>query len=226
MATITTDEASTVRVRGFAELEAEPDFAVVTFQIERLDDDADEALAFAADAADECRTALTGATGVRRFAISRVRNLEIRHWDADSERYLFGGYRATLSGTATVGAPAVGAVVAALVSAGAQVGWVAWDLDADNPAFRAVRAQAVADAHRAAEDFAVALDARLGVLVTLADPGLLDQGSRHTSTTSEMVASPAAGAAEDLPIDPEPQTVYATVEACFALAGPVRTTPT
>ena len=129
------------------------------------------------------------------------------------------GHAATVSGTADVTAEEVGVVVTVLVAAGARIGWLGWDLDVDNAAYRKVRQEAVADAHRAASDFAEAVGASLGALVTLADPGLLGAGvpSEHGDLSIRASASYSIEPVEELDLDPEPQTVSAHVEACFRL---------
>ena len=68
--------------------------------------------------------------------------------------------------------PAVDAVVKPETATGA-----CWNFLICLAAIRDMRAKAVADARRAAEDFAAALGRELGPLVVLSDPGLLGAAS-------------------------------------------------
>lgn len=219
MSTITTDPTTTVSVRGDAELEVAPDFATVSLACTSRAPASDDALRAAGRLAEQVRAVLTDRAGVRTFTIGRVRVSEVTHWDREREQHLRTGYSATVSGRADIGTAAVGPTVTALVTAGAQISWVSWGLFTDNAAYREVRKLAVAEAHRAAEDFADAVGAPLGVLVTLADPGLLGAGvpQDHEMLYSRASASIEPEPAEDLDLDPEPQTVTARVEACYRL---------
>jgi uncharacterized protein YggE len=177
----------------------------------------------ASDDAARCRAVLAESDGVRQSRISRVRVQELSHWDKKRDQYISDGYSAALTGTAEIVVREVAGVIERLVAAGARIGWVGWDIDRDNPAYREARKLAVGDAHRAAVDFADAIGADLGSLATLADPGLLAAGSgrvRDDGATSVVHSSMGAGDTDpdELEIDPEPQHVQAHVEACFYLA--------
>lgn len=219
MTTIITEPTTTVSVRGEAELEVAPDDATVSFGCTSRAATSDDALRAAGRLAEQVRDVLTGRAGVRAFTLGRVRVSEVTHWDQQREQQIHDGYSATVSGRADIDTAAVGPTVTALVAAGAQVSWVSWGLFADNPAYREVRKAAVAEAHRAAEDFADAVGAPLGVLVTLADPGLLGAGvpDRGERLYSRASASITPEPLDDLELDPEPQTVTARVEACYRL---------
>ena len=177
-----------------------------------------KALERAATVADACRAVLADAAGVRRNELGRVRVHERRHWSEERDRWIADGFAASVSGSADVDVAEVGRVVGVLVAAGATVNWVGWSLDDDNVAYREVRKLAVAEAHRAAEDFADAVGAWLGPLVSLADPGLLGAGvpdGGHHRVLSAALHSDAEPT--ELDLDPEVQEVHARVEACFAL---------
>lgn len=222
MTTITTDPTTTVSVRGDAELEVAPDDATVSFACTSRAAASDDALRSAGRLAEQVRAVLTDRAGVETFTIGRVRVSEVTHWDREGEQPIHDGYSATVSGRADVDTAEVGPTVTALVAAGAQISWVSWGLRSDNPAYREVRKLAVAEAHRAAEDFADAVGVPLGVLITLADPGLLGAGvpqQHDVRYAGSASASFTPEPLEDLDLDPEPQTVTARVEACFRLGA-------
>jgi len=101
------------------------------------------------------------------------------------------------------------------------------DRDTESRARRAVRRLAVADAADAANDFAFALGAILGKLITLADPGLLGtssfqgatRASAHMAVASAAMSTPSWEGQVDL--DPGVITITANVEASYevTLAG-------
>jgi hypothetical protein len=218
-ATILTGPATTVSVRGDAHLDVDPDHGTISFSVETHASTAAKALERAVRIADTCREALADAAGVRRVEIGRARVRERKHWNQKQDRWIADGHDATIGGSTDVSAADVGAAVAALVAAGAQVNWVGWSLDDDNPAYREVRKLAVAEAHRAAVDFADAVGTTLGALVTLADPGLLGAGVPVHDDRMVMHAEMAAPVVEELELDPERQTIFARVEACFGLGS-------
>ena len=85
-----------------------------------------------------------------------------------------------------------------------------WQLDRDHPGFRQVRTEAVADAFRAAEDFAVALGRDLGELTVLADSGLLAAGGggggeQPVARMALKMEGAAPGGAALPATDPAPQ---------------------
>lgn len=221
MTAITTNDTTTVAVRGFAELEVPPDYATIAFNVEATADDADDALESAGEDAEACRAALDAATGVRKSGLSRVRVRELSHWDKKKDIHVSDGFSATLSGSVEIDTAHVGELVTRLVTAGARISWVGWDIDADNAAYREARKIAVTDAHRAATDFADAVCASLGSLATLADPGLLEAGRReHTDGVNADFSVASYSMPQErteLELDPELQQVRAHVEACFFL---------
>jgi uncharacterized protein YggE len=217
-ATIVTSPATTVSVRGEADLDVDPDYATISFSVETDASTAPKALERAARIADACRATLADAAGVHHARLGRVRVRERRHWSEKQDRWISDGHAASVSGSTDVATADVGGTVAALVAVGAQVGWVGWALNEDNPAYREVRKLAVADAHRAAVDFADAIGTTLGALVTLADPGLLGAGVPDRYERMQVHASASVVPdADELELDPEQQNVAARVEACFSL---------
>lgn len=92
-----------------------------------------------------------------------------------------------------------------------------WELRPGSPAHRKVRRAAVADAMARAREYAAALGAEVTALLELAD---------GTPVQERPIMLAAAGgyrgggAAPDLHLDPQPQTVQATVQARFAISPP------
>jgi uncharacterized protein YggE len=214
-------EPATVSVRGTAVLEVPPDEALVHLEASRLDPDRERAVVGVREAVQAVRAALATATGVRGFGFNRQSVAEQGHWDEDSKTHVTEWF-ASVGGTATVDPDAVGSVTGLVVAAGAQVSGVEWLARPDNPGFREVRRQAVADAARAAADFAAALDGTLGALVALADPGLLDAGQGALSPARPLSHRHlSAGAGPDsyeIDLDPRAVELRATVEARYVLA--------
>ena len=94
---------------------------------------------------------------------------------------------------------------------------VSWHVDGDNPAWRDVRAAAIADAISKGRDYAEALDGTVTKVDHVADAGLLGAGqgpffARAASLSGAGIA--ASGVPGDSPsLDPVPQEISAVVEA-------------
>ncbi len=106
---------------------------------------------------------------------------------------------------------------------------VLWQVDADNPAWPRVRADAIRAAIAKGRDYAAALGGTLNRIEHVADVGLLG-GDRaaHPHTRFELAEGTASmfgdGAAPTL--DPAPQELGATIEARFvATAAPLTEPP-
>jgi len=206
---------TTINVRGFARVEVGPDFAAIHCSANAEADSAVEAQDRAADTAEAMRTAAAETVGVRSLRLSRVSVYERQQWNDKTQTQESAGWSATISGVCEADVPEAGAVTGMLVEAGATVGHVQWCLEEDNPAYREVRTRAVHDARRAADDFAAALSARVGELISLADPGLLTGGAPEGMPRAAMFDSVRATKA--VPIDSVDIEVSATVEASYRL---------
>ncbi len=94
---------------------------------------------------------------------------------------------------------------------------VSWDVDADNPAWPEVRADAIRAAVTKGRDYAAALGGALVRVEQIADAGLLgSSGSRLFSGTpfAQSGWREQSAPQEDRPsLDPQPQELAATVEA-------------
>ena len=205
-----------LRVRGSASREVEPDYAVIHVALEARHEQRAAAVAAAQDLLAEFRSATVDHDDIRASRISGIRVVEDYRWDAATSSQVAVGWLASLSGQVEAQSADVPAVTGRLAGTGAQLGYLDWRLDQDNPAFREVRAEAVADAVRAAEDFAAAVGRPLGELQVLADPGLLAANDAARPMMARAMAAEAGGAGP-IDLDPAPQTVQASVEATFGL---------
>ena len=205
-----------LRVRGHANVDAEADFAVLAISIVHEADSAAAALGETTSIVNELREA-TDAEDVREVALSRLTVTRTYRWEEKTGEQLPAGWQAAISGSVAAGAEDVNAVADRIAGTGAEIVNLRWELDLDNPAYREVRRAAVAAAHRAAEDFADALDRDLGELRELADPGLLGSDQPPTMMASPMMARGRleADAGAQLELDPPQIPVTATVEATF-----------
>ena len=90
-----------------------------------------------------------------------------------------------------------------------------WQLRPDSPIHREARREAVGAAVARAREYAEALGARLTGLIEIADTGL----AGPTAMTRAAYQVDGGGPPE-LDLDPEQQTVHATVEARFTITAP------
>jgi uncharacterized protein len=98
-----------------------------------------------------------------------------------------------------------------------QINFPQWQLDPDNAAWPAVRAQAVGDAVRRAREYAAALGSELFYLEHLADAGLLARDSGGARPAARLAAMTSGGPTGPS-LDPVPQELVATVEARFRVS--------
>ncbi len=102
-----------------------------------------------------------------------------------------------------------------------------WRLRRSSPVYREARGRAVAEALARARDYAEAIGSRVTGLLELADTGLTSTSNPHYAGGGDSVLSfgarsIATGAAEPptLDLEPQQQTVYASVEARFQAVQP------
>ena len=211
-----------LNVRGEATEEVAPDYANLSCSAVARDENAPAAQNTADATASAMREAVSDAPGVRSLRLSRVSVHEVREWSEEKHTHVLVGWEARIGGTCEVDAEVAGDIAGALVEAGAELGGVTWCLEDANPAYRRVRKAAVADARRAADDFADALKSTVGELVSLADPGLLSVGGGMPRTEGMLsVAFDTGGAARgkaSVNLDTVFVNVRAIVEASYSLA--------
>ncbi|MBF9133914.1 SIMPL domain-containing protein [Plantactinospora sp. S1510] len=94
-----------------------------------------------------------------------------------------------------------------------------WELRPGSPVHREARRAAVAEAIARAREYADALGAEVTALLQLADSGAADRPMMMTRAAFGMAAN-AGGGVPELDLDPQLQTVQATVEARFVITPP------
>lgn len=109
-----------------------------------------------------------------------------------------------------------------------------WRLRTSSPVYREARGRAVAEAVTRARDYADAIGSRIIGLIELADTGLtttsmaprMARDAGGVVFGARALSAPVPGPAEPpaLDLEPQQQTVYATVEARFQAAQPDFTT--
>lgn len=113
----------------------------------------------------------------------------------------------------------VDAALAAVAAYNAQGAY--WTVDPDNPAWRAVRTDAIAEALRQADDYAAALGCRVVRVEQVADAGLLDGGRVQAAAAPPGAMFRAASGPGGPPsLDPQPQQVSAAIDVRCA-TGPL-----
>lgn len=91
-----------------------------------------------------------------------------------------------------------------------------WEVSIDSPVYGELQAEAVRAARLRAERYAAALGVTLGSLVELRDPGTGNGPPRHGVTLFSSAGEPAGDFAA-MDFDPHTLTVYASVQATWAL---------
>lgn len=214
---------ATAAVRGSATVTVEADYAVLHLTVRHQRRDREEAVARATADVAVARELLAGFAGRRSGYMSGLRVRRERFYDNATQTMVDGDWTVEANGEARIDRDAVAAAAASVVASTVSLDGIGWCLDDTNPAYRQARKDAVADARRAAADFAEGAEMQLGPLVSLADPGLLDAGVaaqakyRGDAMTMATMDAPGGGEGDDLTVEPPRLTVGATVEAVYRL---------
>jgi hypothetical protein len=218
---------ATIAVKGSASEDFPADYATVHFGLEVSAVARSGALAGGNAVVGQVReTVAQLGDGAREMKVQSLRVQQtFDHVGPDHIREP-SGWVAQLSGEINLEPGTVPAATAQLIKTGVRISHLTWHLDpaTELRAHRAVRRLAVADAREAANDFALALGADLGSLITLADPGLLSAGDFEVRgvRAAHFAASATSGSSWDeyVDIDPEEITVWANVEASYEVTLP------
>jgi uncharacterized protein YggE len=221
---------ATIAVKGSASDDFPADYATVHFGHELNAAARSEALAEGNAAIAQLRdTVARLGAGVRDVKVRSLRVQETFNYVGPDRVRAHAGWLAQIGGEIDLEPGTVPTATAALIKLGVRIHFLSWQLNFETAlqAHRAVRRRAVADAREAANDFALALDATLGNLITLADPGLLDSddfevrgaGAPRRFATAASSASSASWD-EVVDLDPELITIYASVEASYEVTLP------
>ena len=217
--------APTIAVRGSSTAEVPPELARVRVSVGARSGDRAAALRDLTHRVEEVRAAL----GTYGDAVEAVDTgpLWVRPQFKDGKpRERVTGYLAGVDLTVTV---VDFAVLGDLLLRLADRGMVAlqgpfWALRTESAAYRRVRAEAVRDARRRAEEYAEAAGARLTGLVEIADTGLsrAEVGAVPLAAAAPFGARAAGSVADEVSFDVQPvlQTVHASVEARFTATQP------
>jgi hypothetical protein len=215
---------ATIAVKGGASDEFPADFAIVHFVHQFTAPARSEALAGGNAVIAQLRDAAANVgAGVREMKVRSLRVEETFNYVGPDRIREHSGWTAQVEGELLVEPGTIPEAVADLIRTGVSIRHLSWHLDKDTEAraHRAVRRLAVADAVDAANDFAFALGATLGRLITLADPGLLGaasftSGSRMASHRAVATAGTSTTSWDELvDIDPAVITISANVEASY-----------
>ncbi|MEU9131145.1 SIMPL domain-containing protein [Kitasatospora sp. NPDC048540] len=215
----------TVAVRGEAELDVEPDLAVVHLTVQAQDKDRGRTVRLLAQRLDAARALLAGYGD----AVERTESGAV--W-VNPERP--GSKRAVEKVTSYRGSAQLHVTVVDFEVLGELVGALAgleqatvagprWELRRDNPAYRQARTEAVEAAVERARQYAAALGSGLTGLLSLADQGLGGADPYPAPGGAQTRGAVVYGYAQESPeldLQPARQTVRATVEARFTLRPP------
>lgn len=217
-------EQALVSVRGRAVVEVPPEIVQLALTVTARDPRRERALELLATRNEDCLALLRGyGDGIERIETSGLAVYpELRSL---GRREQVRAYRGTVRIDVTV---VDFAILGELVSRAADGEMTTlsgpwWRLRPDSPVHRRARQEAARDAVARAREYAEALGSRLTGLVELADEGLTtDAGTPHALARPMAMAMRSHEAAEQAPIELEPQVqvVTASVEARFTLAQP------
>jgi len=216
-----------ITVRGEAQIDAEPEIAVLGVTVEARDKDRPRAVAMLAARTSDLGEMIKGSgEGVQRLESRPVRvqpifkDVKVRSAIGFLAQ---GGFSVTVSDFAVLGELVAALACEDLVT----LSGPSWQLRPDSPVHREVRLAAAKDSIRRARDYAEAFGGRIVGLAEAADTGLLDGNSvSHRVMTSgapgrlRMASREAYQDVPEIDLMPAVQTVYAQVEARFLMTHP------
>jgi uncharacterized protein len=210
-----------VAVRGEINREVPPEIATVSVTVAARDRDRQAALARLAERSAALGTLLDGyAEAIERRETSGV--YVYPETKGAGERIV--GYRGSVTLQVTVTDFAVlGELMLRLADQDqTTVGGPFWALRPDSPAHRQARHDAIGDALTRAREYAEALGARITRLLQLADAGLSGEPANigAPQTMRAMAFAADGGGTPTFDLEPRQQSVYASVEAKFAITEP------
>ncbi|HEY0700453.1 MAG TPA: SIMPL domain-containing protein [Micromonospora sp.] len=207
-----------VSVRGEVHREVAPEIARFSVTVAARDRDRQTTLARLAERAETARRLIEGYGS----AVERVETGDLRvRPELKRSGEKVAAYQGSVSSTVTVADFGVlGELMLRLADLDqTSVAGPWWSLRPDSPVHREARRDAIAEALTRAREYAEALGARVTALVELADTGMANQPMMMTRAA---FAGPmqAAGGPPTIELDPQQQTVQASVEARFAISEP------
>ncbi|MCO5176534.1 MAG: SIMPL domain-containing protein [Thermomicrobiales bacterium] len=166
---------ATVIVRGTAVTYTQPDEVTLTIVIGYRDRAAANALATVAERSTELNAILDDlAIAPERRTTTGATVSEATEWDETSRKQVHRGYDATNRIQLRLNDPApIGKLMSdAVARSGATIQGPNWSIALDNPARLEACRLAAQNAQARADAYATALGARLGVIISIAEPGL------------------------------------------------------
>ncbi len=213
--------APIVAVRGEVVREADPELATFSVSARARDSGRDTTIARLTQRHDDMRATLDRYAGaIERRETSGVSVYPENKRSGERIR----AYTGSVTTTVTVADFAVLGELMLLLADADQVAvtgpW--WSLRPASPVYAEARQAAVGEAIARAREYARALGAELTRLVELADTGMSSTGSRPATFQLASAEAPVAGGAgvPRFELDPQRQTVRATVEARFEITEP------
>jgi uncharacterized protein len=211
-----------ISVRGEANLEVEPEIAIVWVLVQARDADRHRAVELLARRSGAVSSTIKGFGEAVEKLESQPVNVQPVFKDGKVRERISGylaqaGFTATVKDFAVLGEFVTGLADGEMVS----VTGPDWQLRPGSPVYRAARLAAAQDATRRAGEYAEAFGGRITGLVEAADSGLLAPQPRHMGFTARA-ASAAGGGYEGPSFDFEPakQTVTAQIEARYTMTEP------
>jgi uncharacterized protein len=209
--------APIVTVRGQAQQEVPPDLATLSFTVHSAGDSAERTRAELAEASGRIRDLLSEhASAIERSSTSGLHVAPVFSRRSGSK---ITGYRGSFATQVVVhDFDALSGIVFALTPLpNSQIDGPWWSLRPDNPTYRTVRLQAIADARRRADDYAAAFGSSV---VDLAEVSDLEPGF---AAPYEMRAFGMARDVAEEPVfefQPATQTVSGQVTVRFTISTP------
>jgi uncharacterized protein YggE len=211
-----------ISVRGEANLEVEPEIAIVWVMVQARDASRQRAVALLATRNGALSSTIKGfGDAVEKLESQPVNVQPVFKVGKPREKiagyYARGGFTVTVRDFAVLGELVTGLADADLVT----VSGPDWRLRPDSPVYRAARIAAAKDATTRAGEYAEAFGGRVTGLVEAADTGMLAPQRGPVAFAAHAVAR--AGPADQGPefdFEPAKQTVTAQVEARFTMTAP------
>jgi uncharacterized protein len=204
-------------VRGVGEVRAMPDLASVRVGVDGEGQSREEAYQIASTTA----AAVDGILADFEAAIDRVTTAALavqpktRWRKGENQRTGWQAFRVSV--VEIKDTSRVGELLNALAGAGGSISGLSWMVAPANESFALARRRAGEDAIARAEQYAQALNIKLGPVAWAAEPGLRSTG--HVDWTSAPArAAMAAGAAEEpINVSPEEVTISAALEVGYRI---------
>jgi uncharacterized protein YggE len=211
-----------ISVRGEANLEVEPEIAIVWVSVQARDADRHRAVELLARRSGAVSSTIKGFGEAVEKLESQPVNVQPVFKEGKVRERISGylahaGFTVTVRDFAVLGDFVTGLADAEMVS----VTGPDWRLRPDSPVYRAARLAAAEDATQRAGEYAEAFGGRITGLVEAADTGLLAPQPRNMAFAAARASAPAGGyEGPSFDFEPAKQTVTAQVDARYTMTEP------